>query len=732
MRKLLIIGALLVAVAGLLAFALANLDSLIEHNKDIILARVSDRLGREVDVEKIGVSVWGGIGARLSQFRVADDPAFSSEDFVHAEAVRVNVALWPLLSREMQVTRIILQKPQIRIIRDTRGRFNVHSLTRTDASEPSKATDQATAPQPVSQPDASLPLLVALFDIEDGAISFYDRQTGAELQVSQIELRAHDLSVDTLMRVKFEAALNSNRRNIFVDLEAGPLGPDVDQIDALPLRGSVDIRGVDPKPLLVTLVGKDGADTPSLLTRFGVTRPVSLGADFSGRLGELDLRDVTLRAPMFGSDTPNVTLTGRLGPVSSVASNPLAQATLDVRLSGSIGTHDESSFELNAQVEHFQPLRAEYRLDAPRVRLRDFGLDAEGTSVEAVKASGQLRQDGSSFHHTGRLTSGRGRLATLEYTNLSLESLINEQNVQIRALRLAALQGTLTGSADYGFGFRRPRFSARARAAGMELAAFSRTLTPTGDIAARGTASFEVDVSGTGDAWANIVPSLNGQGTAEIVDGAVVDFNIAETLLASLSGLQGLSIIVPENVRAKYPAIFTSQDTVFDEFNVRFRVARGKMHIEPLRIAARDFLVCTEGTLNFQQQLDLHARLTLSRPLSDDLLRGIKEFKAIASDNGRLTLPFTVGGVLSDPRPSADAVLRSLFRKGALDILRDTFGGNILDKLPWPLPKNGRTAEPSHEHCRMPSPKAKTDRSPTEPRPQEGLIRKGIDALFGR
>ena len=62
MRTLLIIGAVLLIAVGLLAFALLNLNSLIASNKEQILQQVEQTLGREVAVEEIGVTVWGGIG----------------------------------------------------------------------------------------------------------------------------------------------------------------------------------------------------------------------------------------------------------------------------------------------------------------------------------------------------------------------------------------------------------------------------------------------------------------------------------------------------------------------------------------------------------------------------------------------------------------------------------------------------------------------------------------------
>lgn len=65
MRKWLIAGLVLVILGGLVAFALLNLNTLLNQRKDTLLAEVEERLGRPVTVEEIGVTLWGGIGIRL-------------------------------------------------------------------------------------------------------------------------------------------------------------------------------------------------------------------------------------------------------------------------------------------------------------------------------------------------------------------------------------------------------------------------------------------------------------------------------------------------------------------------------------------------------------------------------------------------------------------------------------------------------------------------------------------
>ena len=51
MRKLLIIGSVLLVIIGLVVFALTNVNSLIASNKDQILQQVEQTLGREVEVQ---------------------------------------------------------------------------------------------------------------------------------------------------------------------------------------------------------------------------------------------------------------------------------------------------------------------------------------------------------------------------------------------------------------------------------------------------------------------------------------------------------------------------------------------------------------------------------------------------------------------------------------------------------------------------------------------------------
>ncbi|MGH7422399.1 MAG: hypothetical protein ACREJ1_01830, partial [Candidatus Methylomirabilales bacterium] len=89
MRKFVIAAVILFVLAAVVVFALFNLDKLVKRNKDYILAQAEQALGRKVAVEDIGVTLWGGIGVRLKNLTLADDRAFSTQDFLHAADLQV-------------------------------------------------------------------------------------------------------------------------------------------------------------------------------------------------------------------------------------------------------------------------------------------------------------------------------------------------------------------------------------------------------------------------------------------------------------------------------------------------------------------------------------------------------------------------------------------------------------------------------------------------------------------
>ncbi|HWP23259.1 MAG TPA: AsmA family protein, partial [Candidatus Binatia bacterium] len=132
MRKWIAAGAVLIATIGAALALLFNLNSLIARNKDYLLAQAEQALGRKISVGEVQATLFTGLGLRLENFTMSDDPAYSSGEFVRAKDLQINVKLWPLLRKEVQVKRAILHSPSIQVVRNADGKFNFATIGKKD------------------------------------------------------------------------------------------------------------------------------------------------------------------------------------------------------------------------------------------------------------------------------------------------------------------------------------------------------------------------------------------------------------------------------------------------------------------------------------------------------------------------------------------------------------------------------------------------------------------------
>ena len=93
-----------------------------------IESELTNALGRKVTVGNLKLSLWSGSLA-ADNIAIADDPAFSNQPFVRAEALNVGVNLMPLVfSKTLEVRDITLTRPQVSLMRTPQGKWNFSTL----------------------------------------------------------------------------------------------------------------------------------------------------------------------------------------------------------------------------------------------------------------------------------------------------------------------------------------------------------------------------------------------------------------------------------------------------------------------------------------------------------------------------------------------------------------------------------------------------------------------------
>jgi uncharacterized protein involved in outer membrane biogenesis len=281
MRKR-IIGGIALVLSSVLALAVLNINFLVRRNKEYLIGRMEQALGRKITVDQIDVTLWPP-GARLENFAVADDPAFSAGELLRAKDLRVDLRILPLLAGRFRLKRMVIEAPLVSIVRDARGRYNFASNADNDNNDRVNVHRGKKAPS--EKEDGSL-FLVAFLNISDGTLRYRDLQNGGELTATQIELKVKGFKWDEPFEVELEAAAMAAKPNLKFKSRIGPIAGARDHRD-VPLDGDIHADALD--------LGKVNAALPQFrkalprALRFDGIYTIQ-GLKFKGTLNNLSLK----------------------------------------------------------------------------------------------------------------------------------------------------------------------------------------------------------------------------------------------------------------------------------------------------------------------------------------------------------------------------------------------------------------------------------------------------------
>ena len=153
------IAGIVVAVLILIAIAVPFLVN-VNNFRPQIESNLSSALGRQVKVGNLSLSILSGsVGA--DQLSIADDPKFSNTPFIQAKSLQVGVEVMPLIfSKQLNVTKLVIEHPQIMLLRNRDGVWNFSSLGNQSA-QPAQEKSAGGTPN----------LSVAKFDVNDGSVT---------------------------------------------------------------------------------------------------------------------------------------------------------------------------------------------------------------------------------------------------------------------------------------------------------------------------------------------------------------------------------------------------------------------------------------------------------------------------------------------------------------------------------------------------------------------------------
>jgi AsmA protein len=165
-----IVVAILVVILIALPF-LVNVNSF----RPRIESEMTSALGRPVTLGDLSLSILSG-SVEVKNIAIADDPAFSPTPFVTAKSLEVGVELMPLIfSKQLNVTGITLEQPEITLLKAANGTWNFSSLGGAAAK---KAAEPKTSTAPASFSVAKLEIShgkLTVGKVKSSKLQIYDK-----------------------------------------------------------------------------------------------------------------------------------------------------------------------------------------------------------------------------------------------------------------------------------------------------------------------------------------------------------------------------------------------------------------------------------------------------------------------------------------------------------------------------------------------------------------------------
>ncbi len=250
-----------VKIAGIafavVAVILVALPLLINVNsfRPKIESELTTAMGRQVTLGELSLSILrGSVG--VNDVSIADDPAFSESPFITAKSLKVGVELLPLIfSKQLNVTGIVLDEPQIMLLKSNSGTWNFSSLGGASAKQ---------SPEPAKS-GASQALSIAKLEIKDGKLTVGKANSTAKPQVYD-KLNVEMTNFSSTSQFPFKLTVNlPGGGDANVSGKAGPINPQdaaKTPFDATMKVKDMDIAAsgfVDPASGIGGLVDFDGS-----------------------------------------------------------------------------------------------------------------------------------------------------------------------------------------------------------------------------------------------------------------------------------------------------------------------------------------------------------------------------------------------------------------------------------------------------------------------------------------
>lgn len=637
MKKLLIW--ILAALGGLIALVIAAVLVIpmfvdVESYLPQIEQKVSEATGRPVSFGRdVDVSVFPWAGVSFDTMRIGNSQEFGEGEFVKVESFEVRMKLLPLLSKNVEIEKFVLNGPEVHLVKLADGSSNWQFGSQEAKSpQPSAEKGSQSQEQKTARNFQLASLEVGEFAVNGGRILYEDREAGLSKKIENITFHLKNVSLDRPIDLFFSA-----------------------DIDGTPLTVEGSVGPVGQKP-------GEGTVTTDLAVNLADELKISLEGTFINPSGEQKF-NVHLSTEPFSPRSLLQTLEMPF-PVETTDPEALSSVAADLQIEGDPSavmlrdsrlTIDDSTLKIAAELTDMAKPDVSFKLTldtidvdrylpAPQDKKAAGGIAADpapAATPEQQQAAGQepAGAEPAAIDYRplrrlvvdGEMSIGELTVHGAALRNVELKIAGSDGVFTLDPFRLDLYEGGVDVTGKFDVRQDSPETAVSLEADGIKVGPLLRDSLEKEIL--EGTMGAAADISFRGDTAPSVKKSLNGLGTLTFVDGAIVGIDIAATARSLAAGLGSK---VPE----KKPR------TDFAELQVPFVFENGVFNTENTTLRSPLLRVKTMGSADMvSERLDMRVRTKIV---------GTLKGQGDTQDRTGLTVPLLVEGTFADPKYSAD------------------------------------------------------------------------------
>jgi len=611
-RLLKIILSIIASIIVLIIIAVIVLPLIVDPNdfKPEIQAAVKDNLGRELTIEgDLQLSVFPWVGFSTGKLSLSNAQGFSDKAFAEIEQSNVKVKLLPLLSKELEVSQVVLKGLVLNLTKNKKGVSNWDDLTKKESVPTESTSTDTSGEKQAASPLAAL--AIGGVSIENAKVSWDDQQQGKYTEINDFNFSTGKLVFDQAIDIDLSMKLVNKEPEISEAIVFSTQlvineTLDIIKLSAFTVESTTTGKDIPGETLKASLLAEIAVDlSKQTLDILGLKLNVDdlrISADIRGTSikdkpvfkGPIKIAEFNLKQFLKKKSISLPEMQGA-GALTKVAVDLMLQATTDsADIQSLVIKLDDTTIDGASSVKNFAKpaISFNFKVDAIDVDRYMPPKKAEKvTKVPATPASAVAASAALFPVETLRKLNANGQLAigTLKVNKLKMQGLslkLNAKNGVIKTQQAVKqlYQGAYTGHSVINVKNRTPSVSLNESLTKVNIEPLLKDMA--GEARMSGVVNAHAKIQGRGNSTAAIKSSMNGKLDFNFSNGVVRGFNLQKIIDNSKALIEGVAL----------PTDNKTDQTVFSVIKGTANINRGLIKNNDLYAEASKLRVSGKGT----------------------------------------------------------------------------------------------------------------------------------------